>query len=187
MSFWTLLIIAVGLSMDSFAVSLSCGLTICNLCKENIFKIAGFLAISQTIMPIIGWLIGFSFRKYIESYDHWFALGLLSILGLKMIYEGLFPHKVVKKFNPLNNGVLLTMCLATTIDALVIGISFALLHVSIIFSSVTIGIVTFIFSATGILIGNKIKSFSQSKVLIAGGLILIGIGIKILLNHIYLD
>jgi len=185
MSFLTLLLIAIGLSMDSLAVSISSGLAICNLCIKNILKIAGTLAIFQAVMPVIGWSIGFSFRKYIENYDHWIAFVLLGFLGLKMIYEGLFPDKVEKKFNPLNNLVLISMAFATTIDALIVGVSFAFLNVSIVFSSIVIGIVTFIFSATGIIFGNKLKLFTKSKVEITGGLILIAIGVKILIEHLY--
>jgi manganese efflux pump family protein len=185
MNLLSLLFIAIGLSIDSFVVSVSSGICISELNKKHILKISGFLAIFQTIMPIIGWSLGIGFRKYIESYDHWIAFSLLGLLGLKMIYGGFYPHNSGKKFNPLNNIVLLTMSFATTIDALIVGISFAFLNISIIKSSLIIGITTFIFSATGILFGNQIKAKARTGVEIFGGLILISIGVEILIQHLY--
>jgi manganese efflux pump family protein len=185
MNFFSILFIAVGLSIDSFVVSVSSGLCISEINKRNILKIAGFLAVFQTLMPLIGWSLGIGFRKYIESFDHWIAFGLLGFLGLRMIYSGVFPHKSKKRFDPLNNMVLITMSVATTIDALLVGISFGFLNIPIIKSCLIIGVVTFIFSATGILFGNKIKSAARAGFEIFGGLILISIGTNILFHHLY--
>jgi putative Mn2+ efflux pump MntP len=184
MNIITILLIAVGLSFDTFAVSVSSGLTIRHIRFLQAVKIAFTLAVFQSLMPLIGWFLGNQVSGYIANYDHWVAFGLLSVLGLKMAYESLKKDKENSNFNPLNLLVLLGMAVATSIDALVIGVSFALVEINIYWSILVIGVVTFLVSMVGMLFGKKVGGKLGKQMEIIGGLILIGIGIKILLEHL---
>lgn len=178
----TIFLLAIGLCFDTFAVSVSSGL----IKKEILFwqatKIALILAIFQAVMPILGWLGGISIKNLIEPVDHWVALGLLTILGIKMIVES-FKNNDEKDFDPLDNKIIVGMALATSIDALAVGISFALIDVNLIAAVLIIGTVTFLASMLGILFGKKMGGSFGQKMEIVGGLILIAIGIKIALEH----
>ena len=136
-------------------------------------------------MPVLGWLAGTAFKQYIESVDHWIAFGLLSVIGLKMIIESLKHESKRQQLNPLNLKVMISMSLATSIDALIVGISFAVVSYSIIFSVLIIGAVTFIIAMLGILFGKKAGKHLGQELDIVGGLILIAMGIKILIQHLY--
>jgi len=179
----TIIVIAFGLAMDAFAVSITSGITIKRLKINNALRIALFFGLFQAIMPIIGWLAGLSLRDFISAVDHWIAFGLLSFIGCKMIYESITVQSSEKEIDPLNIYVLLMLSLATSIDALAVGVSFAFLKVSIVTPVVIIGMVTFTLSFLGIFVGNRIGHFFENKIEILGGLVLIGIGIKILVEH----
>ena len=168
--------------MDAFAVSITSGITIKRLHINHALKIALFFGLFQAIMPIIGWLAGLSLRDYISAVDHWIAFGLLSFIGCKMIYESITVQSSKKEINPLNVYVLLVLSIATSIDALAVGISFAFLKVSIVTPVIIIGTVTFLLSYLGVYIGDRIGHFFENKIEIAGGILLIGIGIKILVE-----
>ena len=178
----SIVIIAVGLAMDAFAVSITSGITIKSLRINNALKIALFFGLFQAVMPIVGWLAGLSLRDYISAIDHWIAFGLLSFIGCKMIYESITVQSSKKEINPLNVYVLLVLSVATSIDALAVGVSFAFLKVSIVTPVITIGAITFLLSYLGVYIGDRIGHFFENKIEIAGGLLLIGIGIKILVE-----
>jgi len=180
----TIMFIAVGLAMDAFAVSITSGITIKHLRIRNVFKIALFFGSFQAIMPLVGWLAGLSLKDFISGVDHWIAFGLLSLIGLKMIYESLKMDTNEKEINPLNIYVLLVLSVATSIDALAVGISFAFLDISIITPIIIIGIVTFLLSCLGTFVGDRVGHFFEKKIEIIGGLILIGIGIRILVEHL---
>jgi putative Mn2+ efflux pump MntP len=180
----SILLIAVGLAMDAFAVSISSGVIIKKSKLKSALTIALFFGLFQAIMPIIGWLAGFGLRDVIAGFDHWIAFGLLCIIGCKMIYESFSLEPAENKTDPLNIYVLFVLSIATSIDALAIGLSLSLLNVSIILPVVIIGIVTFSLSFFGVYIGNKFGHFFEKKIEIIGGLILIGIGIKILIEHL---
>lgn len=184
MEFLTIFLIAIGLSADSFAVSITSGLVLNKIDFRNAAKIAFSLGFFQALMPTIGWLIGVKIQKYIESFDHWIAFGLLFIIGIKMILESLKSDEEDKNFNPLNPKVLMMMSLATSIDALVVGISFAFIDYNWFVSGFIIGAVTFIISMLGILFGKKMGSRFGSKMEIVGGIILIFIGVRILFQHL---
>lgn len=184
MEYITIFLIAIGLSMDSFAVSITSGLILNKIDFRNATKIALSLAIFQALMPTIGWLIGIKIQVYIESFDHWIAFGLLLLIGLKMIIESLKDDESEKNFNPLNPKVLLMMSLATSIDALVVGISFAFIEYKWFVSGFIIGATTYIISMLGILFGKKMGSRFGNKMEIVGGIILIFIGVRILLQHL---
>lgn len=183
-SIFTFFLIAVALAMDAFAVSVSSGIIIPNLQIKNALKIALFFGFFQAFMPVIGWLAGTGLKEFIQAIDHYIAFGLLGIIGLKMIYEAFKKEEPEKTINPLNFGVLLLLSIATSIDALAVGLSFALLSVKILTPVIIIGSVTFFISLAGVLFGDKMGNFFKNRIQIIGGIILIGIGIKIFIEHI---
>ncbi|MDP4188182.1 MAG: manganese efflux pump MntP family protein [Bacteroidota bacterium] len=184
MGFLSIFLIAVGLCFDSFAVSVSSGIVLNKIKFSDASKIAGSLAFFQATMPVLGWFAGYQVKDYIASFDHWIAFFLLLFLGVKMIYESLKSKDEPINFNPLDFKVLITLSIATSIDALLVGVSFAFLRINIAESAVIIGAVTFIISMVGILFGKKTGNKFGKKMEILGGLILIGIGVKILIEHL---
>lgn len=178
-----LFLIGAGLSMDAFAVSICKGLSVGKL-KWKYYLITGvWFGGFQALMPFIGYLFGSAFEKYITSFDHWVAFGLLFLIGAGMIREGLSKEEACEdaSFGVKTMGVL---AIATSIDALAVGITFALLpDVNITVAVSLIGITTFAFSAFGLKVGNVFGLKYKDKAEIAGGLILIFIGLKILLEH----
>ena len=186
MDFITILLLALGLSMDSFVVSVTSGMLIEKKVKLYAFiKFCLILALFQAFMPVIGWLLGKGLKQYIENYDHWVAFILLSIIGCKMIWEGFKKPEMKKKFDPFNNLIILGLGLATSIDALVVGLSFGFLNENIIYPVIIIGLTTFIVTVIGLVIGGKLHKSVNIKLEILGGIVLIGIGIKILIQHIF--
>lgn len=187
MDLLTLFLIAFSLSFDSFAVSVCSGLSLCkkSLKFSQAIKIALSLAIFQGAMPYLGWLLGKSFKDLIMQADHWIAFILLLILGVKMIHEGTVPIKNKKVKNPTRWKVLLTMSLATSIDAFAVGISFSFFTVNILFAALLIGLVTLGISLSGIYMGRKLGQNLAGRAEILGGIILIGIGLKILIEHLF--
>jgi len=183
MDYLTIFLVAIGLSFDSFAVSVSSGLIIKKIDILNAIKIALSLSLFQALLPVIGWYIGAEVVEYIKDYDHWIAFLLLLFIGGKMIYDSLKPGDEEKKFNPLHFLTLITLSVATSIDALAVGFSFGLIKINIWITVLIIGLVTFLFSMTGILFGKKTGQRFGKKMEILGGIILIGIGIKILVEH----
>jgi len=180
----TIIIIAIGLSMDSFAVSVSNGLSIKNLKFYDALIFAIFLSVFQGLMPVIGWFLGIGVEKYAKEIDHWVAFVLLGIIGVKMIYEGLTATKEPQRV-ALNLITMVAQSIATSIDALIIGISFALLGWEIILPAIIIGLTTLLFSMTGIRIGKEIGIKFGKSATIIGGIVLIAIGTKILIEHLY--
>lgn len=180
----TVLIIAVGLSMDSFAVSIANGIALKDLTLKKSIFIASSLAIFQAGMPLLGWSAGIGVEKYIREIDHWTAFLLLSIIGTKMLYEAIVDSEE-EKIKELKLSSLIAQSIATSIDAFAVGISFAFLNSPITFPVVTIGIVTFAFSMLGLKIGKVCGNKLGKGVEFFGGIVLIGIGIKILIEHLY--
>jgi len=180
----TILLIALGLAMDSFSVSITTGLAIKNPRISNALKIGVFFGFFQAFMPVIGWLGGSSMKGFISDIDHWVAFGLLCLVGCKMIFESI-RRKTDEKANPPNGYVLLMLSVATSIDALAVGVSLAFLKTSIATPVTVIGTVTFLLSFLGVYVGNKFGHFFENKIEVAGGFILIGIGIKILVEHLF--
>jgi putative Mn2+ efflux pump MntP len=179
----TILLIAVSLAMDAFAVSIAHGMAIRNRRAATGLVMAGSFGTFQAFMPVLGWLAGLTFIELIASFDHWLAFGLLTFIGGKMIYSA---RTVSKEENEakLTVPVLLILSVATSIDALAVGLSFSLLRVSITIPVVAIGVVTFLLSFAGFNFGNKLRKFFEHKVQVIGGVVLIVIGIKILLEHL---
>ena len=180
----SLIFIAFGLSLDAFAVSVTSGITIDNCKIKHSLLIAGFFGFFQGLMPILGWAVGTSFSSYIRNFGHWLAFILLLILGLKMIYESFRLNKAEKCINPLNLYILFILAIATSIDAFGVGLSFACLQIKILQPALIIAVITFFVSVFGVQLGKKIGHIFEGKLELLGGIILIGIGIKILLENI---
>jgi len=184
MELFTIILIAIGLSFDTFAVSVSSGLILKKIDFLNATKIAITLAIFQAAMPLIGWLAGSEIKDYATGFDHWIAFGILGLLGGKMIYESFKNEPELRTFNPLDIRVMIGMAIATSIDALIVGFSFALLNYKIIISVGIIGVVTYIVAMLGMLFGKKIGARLGRRMEILGGVMLILIGLKILYEHL---
>jgi putative Mn2+ efflux pump MntP len=185
MELLTILIISVALSMDAFAVSIASGSAYRQLKLRHSLQIAIFFGGFQAFMPLIGSLAGLTLKKYIENYDHWIAFLLLSAVGAKMIYESFKIGSAEKFFDPSNIFVLLALSVATSIDALAVGVTLSLITSSIIMAVFIIGIVTFALSYLGVFIGKKFGHFFENKIEAFGGLVLIAIGVKILSEHLF--
>ncbi|GAE87157.1 manganese efflux pump MntP family protein [Acetivibrio straminisolvens] len=178
-----LLIIAIGLSMDAFAVAICKGLSMEKMSYRNAVITGCFFGGFQALMPLLGYLLGTQFKDYITSIDHWIAFGLLSIIGINMIKEARNTCEVSDD-DSFSLRSLTMMAFATSIDALAIGVTFAFLQVNIIPAVTMIGITTFTFSFLGVKIGNVFGAKFQSKAEMVGGFILIAMGCKILFEHL---
>jgi manganese efflux pump family protein len=184
MSILMILLIAVSLSMDAFAVSVSNGIALGNISVKDTLRTGGFFGVFQFIMPVLGWIIGTSVKSYIEAVDHWIAFGLLLFIGGNMIKEALYQQEEEKEAN-LSTGKLFLQAVATSIDALAVGISFAVLNVNIWQASAIIGVVCFCISVAGCHVGKNIGNLLKEKAEFAGGAVLIAIGLKILAEHLF--
>lgn len=184
MSLSDIILISIGLAMDCFAVSIACGISMKPFRWGPAIRIAVLFGVFQAAMPVLGWLAGSTFKHLIESFDHWVAFGILVLLGGRMLWEYFFVHPDDKVLNPFKKRVALTLAFATSIDALAIGLSFAFLHIDLVQPITSIGIASLLFSALGLFIGNRYGHRFKIPAELFGGLVLIGIGIKILLEHI---
>lgn len=182
MSFIELFLIAVGLSMDAFAVSVCKGLSVKRLSPKHALLVGIYFGGFQFLMPVIGYLLGFKFEHIITNIDHWIAFVLLAFIGGSMIKESFGKSEELN--DDFSFKTMLMMAVATSIDALAVGITFAFLSVRILPAAGLIGITTFIISGDGIYIGNVFGAKYKSKAELAGGVILILIGVKILLEHL---
>ena len=180
----TIIVIAVGLAMDAFVVSIVSGGAYRQLHVKHALRMALFFGAFQAFMPLIGSLAGLSLKDYIANYDHWVAFALLAAVGGKMIYESFKIRSVGENPDPSNIFVLLVLSIATSIDALAIGITLSLITSSIALAATIIGLITFGLSYTGFLIGKRFGHFFENKIEALGGLVLIGIGVKIMCEHL---
>lgn len=178
-----LLLLAVGLSMDAFAVSICKGLSMKTLKLNGILIVGIWFGGFQALMPLIGYFLGTAFEQYITTFDHWLAFLLLGIIGANMIREAV-SNEEEKTDNSLSVKSMFPMAVATSIDALAVGVTFAFLKIHIIMAVLLIGITTFLLSALGVATGSKFGSKFKSKAEIMGGIILILLGVKILLEHL---
>lgn len=182
MGFVELFILAVGLSMDAFAVSICKGLSVITLRKRHGLITGLYFGGFQAGMPLVGYLLGKQFESLITSVDHWIAFVLLGIIGINMIKESFEkPDELDDSFAP---KAMLLLAVATSIDALAVGVTFACLDVEIFSAIALIGITTFVFSAVGVKIGNVFGVRFKSKAELAGGIVLVLMGVKILLEHL---
>ncbi|MCL2517107.1 MAG: manganese efflux pump MntP family protein [Oscillospiraceae bacterium] len=185
MNLLELFILAVGLSMDTFAAAVCKGLSMRKATLSNQIIVGLYFGGFQAVMPVIGYLVASLFADYIISFDHWIAFGLLAFIGVKMIIESFGKEDDNKKDEvSLKPAQMLPLALATSIDALAVGVSFAFLKVNIVPAVTFIGVVTFTISVIGVKIGNVFGTKFKSKAEFSGGVILILIGLKILLEHL---
>ena len=177
------ILIALGLAMDSFSVSITRGLTNSQTrIPAEAIQVAFFFGLFQAIMPILGWWAGILIIVFISGFDHWIAFGLLTFIGLRMIYETAYKESM-KMVSSSNISVLLMLSIATSIDALAVGFSLSFLEVSIITPAIIIGMITFSLSFLGVYIGKKLGRFFKN-IGVLGGVILLFIGVNILVEHI---
>lgn len=182
MGLWEIFCIAVGLSMDAFAVAICKGLSLRKIKIKHAALAGLYFGGFQALMPLIGYFAGIYFRQFIESVDHWIVFILLAFIGGNMIKEAFGRSEELN--DSFSFGTMLPLALATSIDALAVGIGFAILKVNIYESVSFIGVITFILSAAGIYIGNIFGMKYKSKAEFLGGIVLIGMGLKILLEHL---
>ena len=184
MKIWEIILIAIGVSMDAFAISICRGLS----CKDKPLKTGlvcgSWFGFFQFLMPVIGFFVGSLFAGFIESFDHWIAFVLLGIIGSNMIKEA-FSKEEETVSNELSFLKMLVFAVATSIDALAVGVTFALLKVNIWICAGIIGVCTFLFSFVGSFIGRKFGEKFKNKAELLGGIILIVLGIKILIEHLF--
>ena len=181
----TYFLIGIGLSFDSFAVSVSYGLMRREIRFSQAVPVALILAFFQTLFPVIGWVAGHTLHNLIHFVDHWIAFILLASIGIKMIIEGRKKDGSLEGLDPFKLKNVLGLAIATSIDALVVGFSFGFLETPILFPAIIIGIVTFLASMLGMLFGKNILAKRSRQSLVLGGLILTAIGVKILVEHMW--
>jgi putative Mn2+ efflux pump MntP len=185
MSFWALLLIAIGVSADAFAVALTKGLHMRRFNLRHALVIALVFGVFQAVMPLVGWLLGSQFAAYIRDFDHWIAFGLLLLVGAKMLWEAFSSHEdTAKDFDRIDPRELLVLALATSIDALAVGVTLAFVPVSITGAIGLIGATTFVLAFLGVVVGRRVGARFGKPAEIAGGIVLILIGTRILLEHL---
>lgn len=178
--------IALGLSMDAFAVCIACSIALKKVSKRQIFRFSFHFGLFQAMMPVIGWFAGQGAHKYISKWDHWIAFGLLTFIGLKAIYESQKERSEgLRKKDPTKGFSLVAFSIATSIDALAVGVSLSALNVNIFKPALIIGCITGFLTMTGMIMGSRIGSLFGRYIEVIGGLILIAIGFKILFSHIF--
>lgn len=189
MQLWELFVIAVGLSMDAFAVSICKGLSVEKLRPHHSLVVGAWFGGFQALMPLVGYLLGTGFAQKIQSIDHWVAFVLLGLIGANMVKEALGDkaeddEKEAVEHSGFGVKSMFPMAVATSIDALAVGVSFAFLQVQIVPAVTFIGVITFVLSAVGVVIGNIFGAKYKSKAELVGGIVLIVMGIKILVEHL---
>lgn len=185
MGFLELVFLSVGLAMDAFAVSICKGLSVKKMQVKHMFICGAWFGIFQILMPLIGYFAGYQFKDLIQEYDHWVAFILLVLIGGNMIREALKNEEDENETNAdFGFKTMILLAIATSIDALIIGITFAFMNVNIVLALTLIGAITFILSAIGVKIGNVFGARYRSKAELAGGIVLILLAIKIILEHL---
>ena len=184
MSLWTAVFIAFGLAMDAFAVSIASGLAIPKITGRHVFRMAFHFGLFQALMPVLGWLVGAAVARHLAAWDHWIAMALLGFIGGKMLYEAFRGETDKSCADPTRGIHLVTLSVATSIDALAVGLSLAMLRVSVWQPALVIGVVTAALSAAGIVFGSRLGCRWGTRAQIAGGIVLIGIGVRIVVSHL---
>ena len=179
-----ILLIALSLAMDAFAVSVSTGIAVPGFGPRQAARIGAWCGAFQFAMPLIGWFLGSSVKSYIEAVDHWIAFGLLFLIGGNMVREALFGGEEEAPVVDLSHRRLFLLALATSIDALAVGVSLAFVEVNILLAAAVIGIVAFLLAMTGGLLGRRLGELFQRRATLLGGLVLVFIGVKILAEHL---
>ena len=186
MDIYTILLLGIGLAMDAFSVSVTDGIILKKPRLLEATKISLFFGGFQFLMPVLGYILGSAFARYITAFDHWIAFGLLAFIGGKMVWEAFHDDDECGEIkNPLDTYTLFILAIATSIDALAVGITFATMAVSVLFASAIIGVITFAICLLGVYLGSWCGNLLGNKAEITGGLVLIGIGIKIVVEHLF--
>ncbi len=180
----TLTGLALALAMDAFAVALGTGAVLSRLTGRHLFRLGFHFGLFQALMPVIGWLAGLTIMQWVEAWDHWIAFSLLAIIGGRMIYEAFSDEEKTDDRDPTKGLSLVLLSIATSIDALAVGFSLSVIGVSIWMPALVIGLVAGVLTIAGMLLGGRIGDRWGSRVEIFGGLVLIAIGIKILIEHL---
>ena len=186
MDLWTIILIALALAVDAFAVALASGVSLCQVSGRQTFRLAFHFGLFQAGMNILGWTAGLTVRTLLESIDHWLAFGLLALVAVKMIKDSIAGRdEEAQKVDPTRGYTLVMLSVATSIDSLAVGLSFSVLHVSIWLPATIIGIVATLLTVIGLKLGCLLGAASRfgARVEIAGGLVLLGIGFNILYQH----
>lgn len=183
MELFEIVFIGLGLAMDAFAVSVCKGLSMKKITWKKIVIIALYFGIFQALMPIIGYFLGSSFSSFVQNIDHWLAFILLLVIGINMIKDSTGDEEENRN-DKVDFKTMLLLSIATSIDALAVGVTFAFFEVNLLLAISIIGIITFMLSIVGVIIGNKFGDKFQNKAELSGGIILIIIGLKILLEHL---
>jgi len=186
MSSATLIGIAVGLAMDAFAVAIATSIALGNVTPRQLFRLSWHFGLFQALMPVFGWTVGLSVERHVKAWDHWVAFGLLAYVGGKALHAAFQPDHVREKNSgdPTRGWSLVLLSVATSIDALAVGFSFSMLGISIWYPAVIIGLVAGTVTLAGMLLGGRLGTRFGRRIEILGGLVLIGIGIKILVEHL---
>ena len=180
----TLTGLALALAMDAFAVALGTGAVLSRLTGRHLFRLGFHFGLFQALMPVIGWLAGLTIIQWVEAWDHWIAFSLLAIIGGRMIYEAFSDEEKTDDRDPTKGLSLVLLSIATSIDALAVGFSLSVIGVSIWMPALVIGLVAGVLTIAGMLLGGRIGNRWGSRVEIFGGVVLIAIGIKILIEHL---
>lgn len=184
MPFFEIVVIGVGLAMDALAISITSGVTLRPFRIRHAVILGSWFGGFQALMPLLGWLAGNRLNTLISGFDHWVVFVVLAFIGCKMIYESFQIQEVEARAPSLDHKVLFVLALATSLDALAVGFSFALLDVAIMMPAILIGGITFVISFCGVVIGDRFGNLFERKAEMLGGLVLIGIGIRILVMHL---
>ena len=184
MGFIEILLIALGLAMDAFAVCLGAGTTGFINGPRPVFRLAFHFGLFQALMPVLGWLAGTRVERFIAGFDHWVAFGLLAFVGVRMVRSGLDLHSESHSTDPSRGSTLIMLSVATSIDAFAIGLSLAVLRVDVFFPALVIGVVAASLSLVGLAIGNRLGRAFGKRMEIIGGLILIAIGARVVVTHL---
>ena len=183
--FLSILLIALGLSADCFAVAISGGISNINHSWPRLLRVSFSFGLFQALMPVLGWLAGRTVVEFIADYDHWVAFALLAIVSGRMLWESFRPERSPNKEVDITKGLLLiTLSIATSIDALTVGLSFAFAHINIALASSTIGVVAFLITTIGFMVGKRASKLIGKRAEAIGGIILLAIAFRILLSHI---
>lgn len=184
MNFIEILLIALSMAMDAFAVCLGAGTTGQADGPRPRFRLAFHFGLFQFVMPVLGWLAGTTVAHYIQAFDHWVAFGLLAFVGGRMVWAGFHPGEGEKKNDPSRGWTMVLLSIAVSIDALAIGLSLALIGVFVWYPAIVIGVVTGLMSLLGLRIGNRLSRRFGNVMEIVGGLVLVGIGVRIVVEHL---
>ncbi len=184
MNFLEVLLVAFSMAMDAFAVCLGAGTLPQTKSPRPAFRLAFHFGLFQFIMPVLGWLAGVTVERYIAAFDHWIAFGLLAFVGVRMILSGFHGEEETQRNDPSRGWTLVLLSIAVSIDALAVGLSLGLIGVTIWYPAVVIGIVTGLVSWLGLRLGNRLGGLFGKRMEIAGGIILILIGVRILMAHV---